>query len=153
MYRCGETLRDRKQEDGNSFVPVFGHVHPFLCVVSPRNTPHMRYPPLHLLQVVLEDLGSSHKRDDRAHLASHQQLSRQATPLFESILVAGWTSRETGDKDGMVFLEVAQHRNTDALEEFEREDITSNAPEMPHQEDPECGIGTRGCRGLSWRNR
>ena len=153
MCRCRETLRDWKQEDRNGFVPIFRHVHPFPCVVSPCNTPHVRYPSLHFPQVVLENLGSAHERDDRANLASHQQLSRQSTPLLKSTFVTGRATRETGDKNRVIFLQVAQHWNTDTLEQFEWEDITSNAPEMPHQEDSECGIGTRNCGRLSWRNR
>ena len=124
----GRTLRDRKQEDGNGLIPIFGHVHPFLCVVSPHNTPHVRHPSLHLLQVVLENLGSSHERDDRRDLASHQQLSREPAPLLESIFVTWWASRETRNEDGVMFLEVAHHRNTDTLEQLEREYVTSDAP-------------------------
>ena len=51
-----------------------------------------------------------------------------------------------------MFFEVAQHGNTDTLEQFEREDIASDAPQMPHQEDFECGIGASGHDRLSWRN-
>ena len=129
---CRGDLRDRKQKDGDDFVPIFGGIHPFLGVVPPRNTPHVRNPSLRLLQVVLEDLGGSHERDDRCNLAPHQQLSREPPPLLEGVFIAGWTARETGDKDGVMFLKVAQHWDTDALQEFEWEDVTCDAPEMPH---------------------
>jgi hypothetical protein len=60
--------------------------------------------------------------------------------LLERVLIARWTSRENRDKGGVVFLEVAQHRNTDALKQFVGEDIAGDAPEMSHQEDSERSI-------------